>query len=96
MDAFPALLGQQFWAVEAFGGEKNESDTFEYIGGASNPPPRPSCVVAVFAEENSWSRSLKKAQKKNECVVVSSFVYNQRESGTRIPQSALRFVLRII
>ena len=26
--AFP-LLGQQFWAVEAFGGEKNESDTFD-------------------------------------------------------------------
>jgi hypothetical protein len=30
-------------------------------------------VLAVFAEENSWSRSLKKEQK-NECVVVSSFV----------------------
>jgi len=33
----------------------------------------PLLALAVFAEENSWSRSLKKAQK-NECVVVSSFV----------------------
>ena len=62
------------------------------IGGLeSSSSPR---VLAVFAEENSWSRSLKKAQK-NECVVVSSQI-NTRESGTRIPQSALRFVLRII
>ena len=52
-------------------------------------------LLAVFAEENSWSRSLKKAQK-NECVVVSSFIYNERERHNNKPQSALRFVLRII
>ena len=61
---------------------------------ASTPPPRPR-VLAVFAEENSWSRSLKKEQK-NECVWLFPLLYRTRESGTRIPQSALRFVLRII
>jgi hypothetical protein len=41
------------------------------VGGLeSSSSPR---LLAVFAEENSWSRSLKKAQK-NECVVVSSFI----------------------
>ena len=55
----------------------------------------PLLALAVFAEENSWSRSLKKAQK-NECVVVSSYLYNERERHKNKPQSALRFVLRII
>jgi len=61
--------GNSFGSLEA-GGEKNESDTFDSWW------PRilllASFVGAVFAEENSWSRSLKKAQK-NECVVVSSY-----------------------
>jgi hypothetical protein len=46
------------------------TDTFEYWPRILLLAPR---VLAVFAEENSWSRSLKKEQK-NECVVVSSFV----------------------
>ena len=51
--------------------EKKMKATPLILGGLeSSSLPR---LLAVFAEENSWSRSLKKAQK-NECVVVSSFV----------------------
>ncbi len=59
--------GNSFGSLEA-GGEKNESDGPEALESSSSPR-----LLAVFAEENSWSRSLKKAQK-NECVVVSSFI----------------------
>ena len=67
--------------LSRLGGEKNESDGPEALDSSS---PR---LLAVFAEENSWSRSLKKAQK-NECVVVSSYLYRTRESGTRINHRA--------
>ena len=51
--------------------EKKMKATPLIVGGLeSSSSPR---LLAVFAEENSWSRSLKKAQK-NECVVVSSFI----------------------
>ena len=52
-------------------------------------------ALAVFAEENSWSRSLKKAQKKTS-VWLFPLLYITRESGTIINYRALRFVLRII
>jgi len=45
--------------LSRLGGEKNESDGPEALDSSS---PR---LLAVFAEENSWSRSLKKAKKKS-------------------------------
>ena len=68
--SFP-LLGQQFWLARGFWRRKKWKRHLWFLV-ASNPPPRLVCF-GCFAEENSWSRSLKKAQK-NECVVVSSFV----------------------
>ena len=53
-------------------------------------------ALAVFAEENSWSRSLKKAQK-NECVVVSSFIYNERERhNNKLQSTTLRATNNLI
>ena len=87
---FVSSLGNSF-ALEGLEEKKMKATPLILGGLESSSSPR---LLAVFAGENSWSRSLKKAQK-NECVVVSSQI-NTRESGTRIPQSALRFVLRII
>jgi hypothetical protein len=68
---FVSSLGATVLARSRLLEEKKMKATPLILGGLeSSSSPR---LLAVFAEENSWSRSLKKAQK-NECVVVSSFV----------------------
>ena len=76
--------------LSRLGGEKNESDGPEALDSSS---PR---LLAVFAEENSWSRSTKKEQK-NECVVVSSFIYNERERhNNKLQSTTLRATNNLI
>ena len=88
--SFP-LLGQQFWLARGFWRRKK----WKRWPRSARILLLSSFVLAVFAEENSWSRSLKKGAKKRVCGCFLFCIYT-RESGTRIPQSALRVVLRII
>ena len=65
------------------GGEKNESDTFDYWWPRLLLSPRVGC----FCRRKFVVSLAQKGAKKNECVVVSSYIYNERERHNNKPQS---------
>ena len=87
--SFPLFLGQQFWLARGWRRKK-------WKRWPRSARLLLSSFVGCFCRRKFVVSLAQKRAKKNECVVVSSFIYNERERHNNKPQSALRFVLRII